>query len=262
MSELETPTTDNPVSEPANAWREAFSQSNITTGLALFAVILAGAPYVVPQVQTYIARQGLLNRPTILEDVSYRLQTQKNAAELTALAETVKAKQASLYGDPSDPVLGNPAGKIRIVEFLDYNCGHCRSISPKLKAYLAANPDVAVVVKEYPVITENSKVLAAYALAAAKLGRYSDMHYALMNSNLASQKDLDALVAGLGLDVATVKSLVASDEIQAHWQKSYTLGLDLGVNGTPTFVVGDKPIIGEKMDDLEAAISALRKGKS
>lgn len=260
MTDPDTPTTDAPAPQPAPKAPEPkmFTQANLTTGLAVLAVILAGAPYVVPKVQAWQVRGGLLERPTLLIDAQAALARKKEAAELVALTQGARSHMQSLFNDANDPVLGNPAAPIKIVEFLDYNCIHCRAVNGDLKTYLAANPDVAVIVKEYPVISQNSPTLALYALAAAKQGKYADMHYALMNSDIRNQADLEATVHAAGLDVTATKDLVKSKELEQHLERSYELGQNIGVNGTPTFFVGETPVIGEKMKDIEAVVNRVR----
>jgi protein-disulfide isomerase len=261
VTDPDTPIPETPASKLASWLDGAFSQANLTTALAVLAVILAGAPYVVPKVQAWLVRGGLMERPTMLIDAQAELTKKKDAAELAALTEGARSHMQSLFNTPGDPILGNPAAPIKIVEFLDYNCLHCRKIEPHLKAYLAANSDVALIVKEYPVISANSPTLALYALAAAKQGKYAEMHDALMNSDISSQADLEALVRKIGLDVAATKDLVKSQEIGRHLEQSYQLGQEIGVGGTPTFIVVDTPVVGDTMDKIETVVNRVRDRK-
>ena len=156
-----------PEAKPA-LLREIFTQANIAVGLAVFAVVLAAAPYVVPPVRTWMVREAMLSRPDMLQDASDKLRAQMQAKADQTLTDGVRTHHDSLFNDASDPVLGDPKAPIKIVEFLDYNCAFCRAATPVLKDYLAQNPDVAIIVKEYPVINQDSPLLAAYALAAAQ----------------------------------------------------------------------------------------------
>jgi len=238
--------------------RDIFSQANITTGLAVFAVVLAAAPYVSAPVRAWMVRDGLLTRPATIQDVSDAYNAQVEAKLEQALADGAKSHHASLFDDASDPVLGDPKAPVRIVEFLDYNCGYCRQISPMLKDYLAQNPDVAIIVKEYPVISQNSRPLAAFALAAAQQGKYAEMHYALMTSKIDSTDGLNALLLKLGLDPVKTAEIAQSQAVQDHIAKVLNLGADIAVRATPTFIVGDKAIDGVKMDEIKAAVAAQR----
>jgi protein-disulfide isomerase len=247
--------------EKPDLWKELFSQANITTALAVFAVVLAGAPYVVPQVQGFVVQKGLMSRPAMLYEASAKLNAQNEADKAKTMATAIRSKHDSLFNDKSDPVLGNPNAKIRIVEFLDYNCGYCRAATPVLKDFLAKNPDVAIVVKEYPVINQNSRPLAAFALGAAQAGKYEAVHYALMTEQVGSEAEMTALLSRLGLDPAAVRTNAASAEVKAHIDRVMQLGADLGITGTPTFIIGDTAIDGAKLEELEKAVIAARGGK-
>jgi len=242
----------------ANLWKDLFSQANITTALAVFAVVLAGAPYVVPQVQGFMVRKGLMSHPAMLYEASAELNAQNEADKAKTMATAIKSKHASLFNDKSDPVLGNPNAKIKIVEFLDYNCGYCRAATPVLKDFLAKNPDVAIIIKEYPVINQNSRPLAAFALGAAQSGKYEAVHYALMTEQVGSETEMTALLGKLGLDPASVRADAASAEVKAHIDRVLQLGADLSITGTPTFIIGDTAIDGAKLEDLEKAVKAVR----
>jgi protein-disulfide isomerase len=242
--------------------RDVFSQANIATGVAVFALVLAAAPYIVPNVRNWMVREALMSQPGMLQDASDRLNQQMQAKAEQALSEGVKTHHDSLFNDVSDPVLGNPKAPIKVVEFLDYNCAFCRAATPVLKDYLTQNPDVAIIVKEYPVINQNSPTLAAYALAAAQQGKYAQMHYALMTSKIDSLDAMNALLTKLGLDPQTTRDIATSQAVQDHIKKVMNLGADLNITGTPTFVIGDKAINGAKMDDLKAAVEAQRLGGS
>lgn len=264
MSDTEPQTTEQPpVPAPKASWREALTQTNITTGLAVFAVVLAAAPYVVPQVRAWQTREGLMSQPAMLQDASTALQQQANAAAMDKTREAIKARaeslKSALYANPKDPVMGNPKAPIKIVEFLDYNCGYCRAGAPQVKAFLAANPDVAIVVKEYPVISTNSRPLAAYALVAAELGKYQAVHDAFMTTKIDSEEALFGVLSGLGLDAQAMQARAASDEIQTHITDTLVLGSDLEVNGTPTFIVNGEPVNGTDIAAITAAVEKARK---
>ena len=262
VTEDTTPAPEAPTPAPAPAVSPpagVFTQANITLGLSILAVVLAAAPYVIPQLQAYQVRAGLMARPSILKDASQELQRRQLAEASAKTLEAVKTHQSSLYKDASDPILGNPDAPIKIVEFLDYNCGYCRAAAPQLKTFLEENKDVAIVVKEYPVINQTSRPLAAFALAAAKIGRYEAMHYALMEARIASEADMMTLLTRTGLDVDAVREAASSKEVHDHIDRVITLGTDLNITGTPAFIIGTKVIDGAKLDELKAAVEAERK---
>ncbi len=256
MTDPETPAPDPLKPAP----RALFSQANITTGLALAALILAGAPYVVPQIQAWQVRNGLVSRPAILQEAFEALQAQKAKQATMTAAEAIKAHHDSIFNDPADPVVGNPNGKIKVVEFLDYLCAYCRAASPQVKSFLVANPDVKLIIKEYPVVHPPSSVeLAHLGMAVAKSGHYEEIHYALLDNATKTEGDIDVVLKQQGLDPAKVRTYAKDGAIEDHVAKTIDLGQTLGINGTPTFIVGDQTINGANLPDLQAAVAAQRK---
>lgn len=263
MTDPDTPTTEHPhpQSDTAVSRPSWLNQANITTGLALAALILAGAPYVVPQIQAWQVRSALIHKPTVLQDGFDALQAQKASQAATTASEAIKAHHDKIFSDPADPVVGNPRGKIKVVEFLDYLCAYCRAASPQVKAFLAANPDVQLIVKEYPVVHPPASVgLAHIGMAVAKSGHYEEIHYALLDNALTSDADIDVVLKQQGLDPAEVRAAANAPAIGEHIAKTIDLGSELGINGTPTFIVGDKEVDGANLPALQAAVAAQRKG--
>jgi len=259
----ETPTTENPApkASAANFFAEVFSQANITTGLAVFAVVLAAAPYVVPNLQSYQVQRGLMGKPDMLVAAMDKYQRQKTELATQDVILQIKARHDSIFNDKNDPVI-NPAGKIKVVEFLDYQCAYCRAVTPALHAFLDDNPDVQLVVKEYPVVHPPVSVsMAQIAMAAYQGGHYDPIHYAFLHETPKSDAEMDALLTRAGLDPKTVRTAAVSKSIQDHVGRTVQLGEDMGIQGTPGFVVGDHFIDGARIDDLKAAVEAVRAGK-
>jgi len=260
LTDPDTSTSERPTTPPVTPSPSWLSQANITTALALVAVILAAAPYVVPQVQAWQVRHGLLAHPAVLQETFDALQTQKSQEATLTAAEAIKAHRESIFNDPADPVIGNPRGKIKVVEFLDYLCAYCRAGSPQVKAFLEANPDVELIVKEYPVVHPPASVeLANIGMAVARSGHYEEIHYALLDNGLKSESDIDVVLKQQGLDPAAVRTAAKSGAIESHVAKTTDLGSTLGINGTPTFIVGDRMVNGADMTALQAAVVAARK---
>ncbi len=261
MTDPDTPTTEQPQPAPQAPRPSWLTQANITTGLAVAAVILAAAPYVVPQIQAWQVRSGLLAKPAVLQDAFEALQKEKALQTAMSSAEAIKAHRDSIFNDPADPVIGNRNGKIKVVEFLDYLCAYCRAASPQVRDFLTNNPDVQLIVKEYPVVHPPASVgLAHIGMAVAKSGHYEEIHYALLDNGLQSDADIDVVLKQQGLDPAAVRTAAKADAVGEHIAKTIDLGSTLGINGTPTFIVGDKMVNGADLPALQAAVAAARKG--
>ncbi len=259
MTDPDTPapivTEPSIATEPKPSRPGVFTQANITTGLAVLAVLLAGAPYVVPQLQAYQVQAGLMAKPAMLEDASRKLGEQRAETSAKEAAASILAKHDSIFNDKADPVVGT--GPIKVVEFLDYQCAYCRAAAPVIKDFLAQNPDVSLVIKEYPVIhPPTSRTLAAYGMAAAQAGKYAGIHDALLTEQVGTQAEMDALLSKAGVDPTAAKAAATSKAVSDHIDKTIALGGDLGINGTPTFIVGNTLVTGAQ--GLEAAVQAER----
>lgn len=162
------------------------------------------------------------------------------------------------------PSIGNPDADVTVVEFFDYNCGYCKRALPDIQKISEADPNVRFVFKEMPILGPTSKTAAQWALAAHKQGKYFDYHVALMEHRGPKDEDnLKKLGEKVGLDVDKAKAAIDSGEIDKELDMVTKVGREIGVTGTPAFIVGDKFIpgyIGE--DGLKGAIADARKNDS
>lgn len=156
-------------------------------------------------------------------------------------AEGIKNNYDDLYKNDDAPFLGNPKGDVKIVEFFDYNCGYCKKVFPEIQALTDSDKGVKVIFKDYPILGPSSETSAKWALAAHKQGKYFAFHK-LMMENHAPIDDalLEKIAKDAGLDVAQMKKDVDDPNTQLQIQKDLALGGQLGVNGTPGFVIGEK----------------------
>jgi protein-disulfide isomerase len=153
--------------------------------------------------------------------------------------------QALLDASPLVPYLGNPDGSVRVIEFFDYRCGHCRSMAPIVADVVNEDSDVAVAMIEYPVLGRESELTARFALAAALQDGYATFHRALMFTTIPyTDETLMELGTNLGMDAERLKTDAYGDEVEAIMLDNLRIGKALGVSGTPTFVIGDLLVVG------------------
>ena len=152
---------------------------------------------------------------------------------------TEKVAYDLLYSDPYHQSLGAEDAPIVIVEVMDFRCPHCREMENTVREVLAKNPDVRIIYKYMPVYGELSMNDVRLALAAGKLGKYPEMHDFLMTQDetLDDSAVLQRL-QGMGLDVAEVQKLIASDEIINAAVKPMAAAARLGIKTVPVFIHG------------------------
>ena len=191
-----------------------------------------------------IVRDYLLREPEIIYQALEELQRRQAVAAAERQRAAVAANRAALVDQAGDPVAGNPEGNVTVVEFFDYQCQYCRRVVPSLQALLAEDQDLKVVFKEFPILGEASVTAARAALAAREQDRYLPFHFALMSARDLSLDNIMTLAEGVGLDSERLVSDMQSPAIETRLQANLELARELGIEGTPAFVVGDELIPG------------------
>jgi protein-disulfide isomerase len=219
---------------------QIFSALAVVAGLALSPLVYADSDFTSTQKEQIgvIIHDYLVKNPEVLSEAMQTMQ-QKQMDEMRSKGTAAALKNAGkLVTDKSDPVVGNPDGKITLVEFFDYQCPHCVDMDPDLVAIMKANPNLRVVLKEFPIRGPISIYAAKAALAANKQGKYWPMHEALMKSaqSLTEAKIIE-IAQGLGLDVKKLKADIASQEMEAQIKQTYKLAQELQLYGTPALFV-------------------------
>ena len=195
------------------------------------------------------------NPEIVMEAVEILRQRQEEIKGSQARAALANYRD-QLENDPNAPVLGNPDGDVTVVEFFDYNCPYCRRAKPVLEELLAADPNVRLVFREWPILGEGSVFAARAALAARKQGKYEEFHWAMMTlKGRADEASTLRVAEEIGLDLDRLRAEMDAPEIDDHFALSMELTQALGFSGTPSFVVGDNLIGG--LVDAEALIEAV-----
>lgn len=190
-----------------------------------------------------IVRQYLIQNPQILVEVSQALQAKQNAQmEKTAMSAIQQNKQ-QIFNDPKSPTMGNPNGNTLMVEFFDYQCGHCKTMGKVISALIKKNPNLKVIFKELPIFGGNSQFAAKAALAAADQSKYYAFHNALLNAkNPLSPKKVVALAKKVGINVKQMQQHMKSDAVMKQIRENFQLAKALRIMGTPAFIISNKQL--------------------
>ena len=205
-------------------------------------------------------RQALRDDPTILRDAIAALQADDSRHQEAAASGAIAAHRAALTADPADPVAGNAAGDVAIVEFYDPRCPYCRQMLPVLDALLHADPHLRLVYKDIPILGPGSVLESRAMLAAQRQGGYLRMQAALMRSSAApTAASLRAEAERQGLDGARFDRDMADPAVQARLDDNLRLAALLHIDGTPALVIGDKMFPGAmELPDMQRAVLAAR----
>ena len=209
-----------------------------------------------------VVRDYLMAHPEVILEAVEALQRREKLAEAEQARQALRDNRAALFQNPADPSMGNPQGDVTVVEFFDYQCGYCKAVMADTQRLIKDDPKVRFVFKEFPILGPASVVAAKAALAAKSQGRYLDYHNALMGHR--GQLDEDTilrLARSVGLDQERLKKDMDSPEVLKVIAANQALAEQLGIRGTPGFVVGDELVPGAiKLDEMKRLVAAARKG--
>lgn len=209
-------------------------------------------------------RMYLLENPELILEVIQVLESQQQEQAGQNDIALVQTNAAELYDDGISYVGGNPDGDITIVEFLDYRCGYCRRAFDEVEALVKRDGNIRFVVKEYPILGEQSDLASRLAVAVLQVvgpDAYKEAHDLLMTtSGNLTPSAAAQLLAKLDVDVAAVIAHTNSDQVSAHIGSVRALGQRLQISGTPTFVIEDQLVRGYIPGDQMAALIAELRG--
>jgi protein-disulfide isomerase len=196
-----------------------------------------------------IIKDYLMAHPEVLQDAMAALDKKQQEADAEKARTSIKDNNATLFNSSHQVVLGNPQGTTTVVEFFDYNCGYCKKALPDMLTLLKTDPNIKFILKEFPVLGEGS-VEAAHVAVAARMQdptgkKYIEFHQKLLGGRGPADKARALAVAkDVGFDMARLEKDMASDEVKTTIDEDMKLADALGVNGTPSYVVGGELVVG------------------
>jgi protein-disulfide isomerase len=197
-----------------------------------------------------IIRDYLTNKPEILVEMTNELDKRQVAEQSVQQQKAISQNADALFRSPVSPVAGNPNGDVSVVEFFDYNCPYCRRSLPDVLKLINEDGKVRLVLKELPILSDESVAAAKLALAANKQGKYFEMHQKLFSEPGRANKDRALRIAKeLGLDVDQLQKDAEDPDIEKALDEAKDLAQKLDLEGTPMFLIGDQVIAGAP-DDL------------
>jgi protein-disulfide isomerase len=222
----------------------------------------AEAPKLDPTQLNALIDDYLMSDPSILDRMSAKLAVAKKAAKREATAKLIAANYSEIYEDDGNVILGNPRGDVTLVEMFDYNCGYCRGAVPDMASLLAEDPNLRVILKEFPILSDGSVEAAKVAVLVSEDHKldYWAFHQKLFSTrgHVDANAALAAAEAVGGNRVAMMIDM-NSPRTQDVLKESYTLAEALDVSGTPTYIIGDELIPGAiGLDALRQKIANMR----
>ena len=216
------------------------------------------------QIETII-KDYLIAHPEVMQDVLAAVDTQQKQAAAAKSAATIKANATALFNSPHEVVLGNPHGTVTAVEFFDYNCAYCKHALPDMMKLLKTEPNLKFVLKEFPVLGPGS-VDAAHVAVAARMQdptgtKYIEFHQKLLGGRgVADLTRALAVAKEVGFDMARLQKDMNSPEVKTTIDEDMKLADAIGVDGTPSYVIGNQLVVGAVgFDQLKQKLAATQK---
>ncbi|MCZ2328301.1 DsbA family protein [Bartonella sp. F02] len=211
---------------------------------------------IIPQINDNYIRQiitdYLLNNPEILIQMQFSLQEKFNERKKQEI-QTLKSWEKEIFQSSDDAILGNPNGKVTLVEFFDYNCKYCKTSYPHIMHLIKEHPNLQVIIKDLPILGPDSVEahLVAYAFRKQFPQKYSQFYKMLLTSSgRANESKAIKIATSLGADETTLRKTIKDPNIMKKFQKNVQIASELNINGTPSFIIDDKIFVGAVGEDI------------
>ncbi|MDB5525698.1 MAG: DsbA family protein [Rhizobium sp.] len=194
-----------------------------------------------------IVRDYLIAHPEVLIEVQQALEKKQDEARMAQAKTAVQQNHDEIFNSPADLSLGNPKGKVTIVEFFDYNCGFCKRAMPDMDALIKSNPEVRFVLKEFPILGQDSiaahRVSDAFRHVAPE--KYGQFHRELLGGEAhANEARALEVAASLGVSEEQIRAQMEKTPSEKTVKSTYALAHKLGITGTPSYILGDEAVFG------------------
>ncbi len=208
-----------------------------------------------PQIRNY-----LLDNPEVVRDALLELERRDVAAQEALQQLAISQYADQIFNSDRDFVTGNLNGDVTLVEYFDYNCGFCRRAMSDLTRLLDEDPDLRVVLKEFPVLGAGSIAAAKVSAAAINEEQFFEFHKQLMqNPGGADGVTALEIAQEVGMDVARIQTDAEDQTIVDTLTETLQIAQNLGINGTPSYVIGNQMVIGAVgYDELRRRIAEER----
>jgi protein-disulfide isomerase len=205
----------------------------------------------------------LMKNPEAIQDALMELDRRQQSAQEEAKKSILKTERSAIFEAQDAIVVGNPKGNVTLVEFFDYNCGFCKRSLNDLQEMIKSDPQLRVVLKDFPVLGPESVEASRVTLAAKrqlKAEQIMEFHTRLMNQRgrINGEKALQ-LAREMGLDAEKIQTDMNSPAIKTTLESHMRLADKLSITGTPAFILGESVIVGAVgVAPLRKAVASLR----
>ena len=189
----------------------------------------------------------LLNNPEIILQSLENFEKKKIAEKKKINNKIIAENKKQILSSENGMYSGSVKSENIIVEFFDYNCSYCKKAHQDILKIKQNKNNVKIIYKNFPILSENSKKLAAIALVIAKDSNevFNKFHNLIMSKKGPVTKDyLKGVLNDLGYDQEKIKNSLNSEYVKDQLYIDRELSEELSLRGTPAFIVNDKLFFG------------------
>jgi protein-disulfide isomerase len=213
------------------------------------------------QVRQYVLEHPelSLDDPEIVNSIS-RAQSKRERDRAASQRRSVLEASADLLSSPLTPYSGDADSTVTLIEFYDYQCSPCKANYPEVEQVRRTEANVRFVYGQLPIYGSRSIMAARAAIAAHRQNLFDAYHDALMTSNTRLDMDsLFAIAASVGLDIEKLRADMRDPQVIQYLEDVRMLADELGLTGTPSFIIGDAAVSGgATADELKAEVGRQR----
>ncbi|MDD2839765.1 MAG: DsbA family protein [Rickettsiales bacterium] len=190
------------------------------------------------------------NAETILNSVNKFVMQQQEKMQKQQqgqAGENIKKLGVELSDIKTAGVL-NPKGKIELVEFFDYNCHYCQMSAKNVEELLKTRSDVRVILRAIPILGEPSNYATQVGTAVLMMepAKYPVFYKEIMSGSARTKDSVAKAVEASGLKMSKVEKFMEKnqEQIKNIISSNVDLAKQIGINGTPAFIVNGELIPG------------------
>ena len=208
-----------------------------------------------------IVKEFIEKNPEVILDSVEAYGDRQQQASAEEQQKAVDAHMEWLENNDILPVAGNPDGDVTVIEFFDYNCGYCKKALDDIVKLMGEDNNIKFVFVELPILGRTSEMAARYALAAKNQNAYLDYHIGLMqNRGPLTESSMETIAEKIGLDIEKLKADANSDDITKQVAEKAAKASQMGISGTPAFIIDGKLYGGYiGLDRMREAVAEARK---
>lgn len=213
-----------------------------------------------------LIKKYILENPEIIIEAIEIYQKKQTSSLQKKDKELIKSLNNEIFYDKNSYYNGDKDSKIKLVEFIDYNCGYCKKNHEIIMKLLKSNKDLQYIIKELPILGQSSLLASKFAISIYLTDGpliYEKFYNSLMNfSSKVNITILKKLAKKSGSTINDFDNNINQKEINAVIFNNLSLADKLSINGTPTFIIQDTIIRGFlSFDELQEIIDKYRKNQ-